>query len=221
MISTTTSAERSRSFWPPPLRAPSRSPPRSASPPTRSTGARPNAMPVTTVRPIANSRTRMSTLGVLAIGSVAGTSRFSSGTAISATITPSAPPTPASSRLSVISCRIMRSRPAPIAVRTASSRRRPSARASSRFARFAQAISSTHAAAPQSASSSSRDCCDTSSLNRNTEAPTLAFSFGILLPALRRDHVHLRLRLLERWRRDAAGRPHTSSCRCDPRSSLR
>ena len=41
-----------------------------------------------------------------------------------ATATPSAPPTAASSRLSVISWRTSRSRPAPIAVRTASSRRR-------------------------------------------------------------------------------------------------
>ena len=103
MISATTSAARSGSLRPPPLRDPSRSPAISASPPMRSTGARPKAMPVIAVRAIAKSSTRESTAGTPAVGSVTGTSRDSIGTAVRATTTPTAPPTAASSRLSVSS----------------------------------------------------------------------------------------------------------------------
>ena len=71
---------------------------------------------------------------------------------------PSRPRAPASesSTLSVSSCRMMRPRPAPMAARIAISRRRPTARASSRFATFAQAISSTKLTAPTSTSSDER-----------------------------------------------------------------
>ena len=58
-------------------------------------------------------------------------------------ITPAMPPAPASSRLSISSCRTIWLRLAPIAVRIAISRRRDAARASSRLATLAQAISST------------------------------------------------------------------------------
>ena len=60
---------------------------------------------------------------------------------------PRAPPTSASTRLSVRSCRRRRERPAPIAVRSAISRSRVEARASRRLATLAQAISSTKATA--------------------------------------------------------------------------
>ena len=50
--------------------------------------------------------------------------------------------------LSVSNCRTMRPRPAPSAARTAISRCRAVARASSRFATFAHAISSTSVTAP-------------------------------------------------------------------------
>ena len=89
--------------------------------------------------------------GDCAMGSEAGTSLASNGTAAAATSTPSAPPASASTRLSVINWRTSRSRPAPMAALTASSLWRASPRASSRFARFAQAISSTQIAAPLSA----------------------------------------------------------------------
>ena len=84
-----------------------------------------------------------STEGVSVSGSDIGMSRASSGTEATATRTPSAPPSRARSRLSVTSCRTRRSRPAPSAARSSSSRLLAYARASSRFARLAQAISST------------------------------------------------------------------------------
>ncbi len=67
-----------------------------------------------------------------------------------------APPATASSVLSVSSCRTSRPRPAPSAARIASSRSRPSIRASVRLATFAQAISSTSPVMPSRISSSSR-----------------------------------------------------------------
>ena len=60
-----------------------------------------------------------------------------------ASAAPSSGARTASSRLSASSCRTSRQRDAPIASRTAISRSRTLARASSRFARFAHAISST------------------------------------------------------------------------------
>ncbi len=54
----------------------------------------------------------------------------------------------ASTRLSVSVCRISRPRPAPIAARTASSRRLAAARASKRFATFAQTSRSRASTAP-------------------------------------------------------------------------
>ena len=101
--------------------------------------------PVITVNTAATSSMRASTLGDSAIGRLFGTRRARSGSAATAMQTPRAPPMPANTRLSVIKWRTRRSRPAPIAVRTAISRRRSIARASRRFARLAQAISSTHA----------------------------------------------------------------------------
>ena len=74
--------------------------------------------------------------------------------------TPNAAPAtpPASERimLSVNNCRMIRPRPAPIAARIAISRRRPTARASNRFATLAQAISSTKLTAPRSTSREDR-----------------------------------------------------------------
>jgi hypothetical protein len=79
----------------------------------------------------------------------------------------------------VSSWRSRRSRPAPSAVRTASSWRRTSARASRSDARFVHAISKTQNAAPSSAVTISRDCGATSSRRRNTAAPTPAFVWGL------------------------------------------
>ena len=58
------------------------------------------------------------------------------------------PPISARSTASVINCRTIRPRPAPIAVRIAISRDRPAARVSSRLATLAQAMSSTNVTAP-------------------------------------------------------------------------
>jgi hypothetical protein len=73
-----------------------------------------------------------------------------------ANATPTTPPAAASSVLSVSSWRTSRPRPAPSAARSASSRSRPSIRASVRFATFAHAISSTRLVMPIRMSSSSR-----------------------------------------------------------------
>ena len=70
------------------------------------------------------------------------------------------------------------SRPAPIAVRTANSFRRPNVRARRRFARLVQVISNTHAEAAKSAASSSRDCSETSSRRNRTVAPVRVFVSG-------------------------------------------
>ena len=71
---------------------------------------------------------------------------------------PATPATNASSTLSTSSCRTMRHRVAPIETRTAISRERSAARASSRLATFAQAMSSTNATAPMSDQNSTRIC---------------------------------------------------------------
>ena len=69
---------------------------------------------------------------------------------------PAAAPISAINRLSVRSCRAMRARLAPSAMRTAISWRRVAARIKSRFATLAQAISSTNATAPTRTSSEVR-----------------------------------------------------------------
>ena len=74
--------------------------------------------------------------------------------------------------LSVSICRTSRSRSAPMAARSASSRRRPVPRASRRFATFAHATSSTTITAPASRSTTGRD------------SPTIASSSGVDLNAL-------------------------------------
>src|SRR5579883_2773272 len=67
--------------------------------------------------------------------------------------TPNAPPSDASITLSVSSCRTMRKRPAPRLSRTAISRRRAAALASSRLARFAHAIARINPTIARSTSS--------------------------------------------------------------------
>jgi hypothetical protein len=66
---------------------------------------------------------------------------------------PIVPPATASIVLSVSSCRSSRTRPAPSAVRTASSRPRRTSRATSRFATLAQTISRTKPAVASSTTS--------------------------------------------------------------------
>ena len=120
----------------------------------------PNRMPVAIDSAIVNARTRQSTVTTEPFSPTRG--RPAVFTASSARIPavprsrPSAPPTNDSMRLSVSSCRMMRPRPAPMAARTAISRLRVVARASSRFATFAHAMSSTKLTAPSSSQSVGR-----------------------------------------------------------------
>ena len=80
-------------------------------------------------------------------GKRAGAASGSSRTSVHASARPAAPPAADSTRLSVRSCRTSRVRLPPSAARIVSSRWRAAPRESSRFAMFAQAISSTRATA--------------------------------------------------------------------------
>ena len=73
-----------------------------------------------------------------------------------AAMTPTMPPIAESTRLSISSCARSLARLAPIAVRTAISFCREAARASSRFATFADAMSSTQPTAANSTTSAVR-----------------------------------------------------------------
>ena len=80
-------------------------------------------------------------------GKRAGAASGSSRTSVHASARPAAPPAADSTRLSVRSCRTSRARLLPSAARIVSSRWRAAPRESSRFATFAQAMSSTRATA--------------------------------------------------------------------------
>jgi hypothetical protein len=88
-----------------------------------------------------------------------------------AIIRPTAAPATASSTLSVSSCRTSRPRLAPIAARIDTSRVRPADRASSRFATFTHAISSTQHTAPNSTISELRVSRTSASRSRTALAP--------------------------------------------------
>ena len=109
-----------------------------------------------------------------------------------ATRSPSRPPASASRVVSAKSCRTMRARLAPRAARTAISLRRPSVRASTRLATFAQAISRTHPTAPSSTSSAGRTSPTRSSCSGMTAAPQPLSSAGYWRREPRGDRVHLR-----------------------------
>ena len=124
----------------------------------RRAGPTPNAMLVISVSAVANARTRRSAPGRSATGNASGTRRASRGVPATASTTPIMPPIPARTTLSVSSRRTSRSRPAPSATRTAVSCLRIITRTNSSVARFPQAVSITHKAAPNTASTSVRDC---------------------------------------------------------------
>ena len=86
-------------------------------------------------------------------GSAAGASARSAETPQCASIHPPAAPMVPTTSPSTTSCRMMSRRPAPSAMRTAISRARAEARASSRLVRFAHATMSTSATAPAAATS--------------------------------------------------------------------
>ena len=86
----------------------------------------------------------------------AGSARRSRARRTAPTISPAAPPSIASRRLSVSSWRTMRVRPAPSAARIANSPWRCTPRASRRFITFTQAMTSTRITAPSTAKRAGR-----------------------------------------------------------------
>ena len=114
-----------------------------------SAGARPNVMPVATHARAKNVNTRALSVNTIQYG--LPTFCVTASNALSPKIDkprPTRPPTKASSTLSTSSCRITCRRVAPTEKRIPISLARSAARASSRFATFAQAISSTKTTAP-------------------------------------------------------------------------
>jgi len=97
-----------------------------------------------------------------------GEAATSALTAQDASISPSPPPAAAITTLSVSNCRTRRIRLAPRAVRSAISLRRDAARASSRLATLAQAMSSTTPTAPSNTNSARPVSPTISSRSRRT-----------------------------------------------------
>ncbi len=114
-------------------------------------GATPNSRPVHTDASRVAANTVASSATPSARGRVVKASN--PGIAHAVRASPIAPPDIESTRLSVNSCRMIRARLAPSALRTDISRLRASAREVSSPATFAQAMSSTHPAAPARISS--------------------------------------------------------------------
>ncbi len=119
----------------------------------RSAGTSPNSSAVPRLSSSVNATTRPSGVKstITASGALATSRSPATRTAHAAPASPSAPPIAASTRLSINSCRTSRPRLAPNASRTEISRPRVVARASSRFATFAQAMSSTSPTTPNNA----------------------------------------------------------------------
>ena len=146
----------------------SRLPPRPAlRPPVRRTSStsglearidkmRPNATAAVKATAAVNASTFGSMLTVSARGRLAGAMASSVSMPMSASRSPASAPPPAMTKLSASSWRTSRQRLPPSAARTASWRSRWDARTRSRFATLAQAISSTNATAPMSASRAGR-----------------------------------------------------------------
>ena len=111
-----------------------------------SAGTRPHSSAATNEMPSENATTRPSRGTDTFTGSGnAGRSETSSDVSTRASSSPAIPPSAKSSVVSVSNCRTTLPRPAPIAVRTAISRRRTTPLASRTPARFAHAITSTTA----------------------------------------------------------------------------
>ena len=149
-ISATTNALRAQ-----PPRTPSADPlPPWRRPSARSTretchaGARPNTRLAASEMPRAKASADASTVTSSRRGRSGGASATSVVTPTRAISAPAIPATTASTTLSVRSWRTSRARPAPTAARTTISRPRAEARASSRLATLAQAMSRTKATAP-------------------------------------------------------------------------
>ena len=121
-------------------------------------GAMPKTTPVTSVRPTANAST-IASMCTSGIGSrFGGSEALIARTAHTAPMMPPRPPKTDSVTLSTSSWRSRRMRDAPSAVRTAISFCRAVARASSRLAMFAQAMSSTKPTAARRTRSAVSSC---------------------------------------------------------------
>ena len=146
-ISETTSAMRMRRLTPAGARPPSFRATFTSCPARFQAGSRPNTTPVTTESASVNISTRGSSRMWLrpTNATPSGVSWRSAAIAHHATNSPAAPPARPSTTDSVSICPAIRVRPAPTALRTATSRRRFAAFASSRLATFTHAISSTNA----------------------------------------------------------------------------
>ena len=116
-------------------------------------GARPNRSDASTEQPTANMIAVLSRVISLARGADLGISAVTPSRAQTETRMPRPPPRMPSTRLSVTNWRTRRRRLAPRACRTATSRVRVSARASSKFATFTIEMSRTNSTAPWSSQS--------------------------------------------------------------------
>ena len=163
----------------PNTRVPWRSSPPGGMRAMRHAGTRPMPRPVASVAAAATASTLRSAPGASAIGRVVGTRAAATGMIATASPAPAMPPTADNARLSVSTWRARRLGRAPIARRIASSRCRETPRASSRLARFAQAMSSTALEAPTSACSIVRDCRVTSSRRPITVAPVRSLAGNV------------------------------------------
>ena len=123
-------------------------------------GTSPNTMPVRKESSSVNPSTVQSSVTpepwIPILGMLPGFKASRARTPEAPMARPSTPPANESSTLSVRSWRTIRPRPAPIAARIAISRDRTPARASSRLATFAQAMSSTAVTAPSRIRSAGR-----------------------------------------------------------------
>ncbi len=142
-------------------------------------GTSPVANPETSAATAATPNTRKSRLTSCCRGRLPG-GRSANNQPIpqTASTKPTSAPENASSTLSVNSCRTTRARPAPSALRTAISRSRPDARASSVLATFAHAMSSTNVTIVRSATSVPRIPDTTLSRSGRTVMPSPVFDSG-------------------------------------------
>ena len=127
-----------------------------SAPANRSTGASPNSTPVRRVLPSVKRKTLRSKRTSSRRGRFSRPSAIRKSMPKPARNRPTTAPVPASTRLSVSICRLRRTRPAPIAVRTAISRPRSDIRAKRRLVTFAQAISSRSPVAPNKMNNGAR-----------------------------------------------------------------
>ena len=115
-----------------------------------SAGTAPQASAASTTSTNAAASVGRSSLTRPSRGMPSGAARRKSGSVTALRITASTPASNATTNASTICSRTSCARDAPIARRTARSRRRPSARTRKRFATLAQAMSSTTVTAPSS-----------------------------------------------------------------------